>query len=808
MASDVQPGPETTNLVIRTGVSPHEKVGFPIQDCGAATSTRSFEMKREQHEEEHGDDVTDNKDLNSNAQKNSSDTAQLKISPLTTSMRPPRKRRHSTSLPPPSDHSNTVPKFSSPQQVRKRRRTAAGSFQNMKFLLGGNISDPLNLNSLVTGDPNAPIVSPYCSPAPSRNKDSVPVIIPQDITDPLNLKCGEGDDSVLIVPSFTEPSKIGTKRKKRHFSHRRKTDAQKKDGSSDFTSDSSEIEKSDQNEREVPTHLELNKQNNRQDQVQTQRADKIVSPVLDAFDDTSPRGRQRKRKLDPSSKVSRSLLRTDSLQPKEDQQAPKHVRRQTSNEQKILPKHKGREREKLFKYGNYNQYYGKRIVESERDERLRCFSRDWFKNKDVLDIGCNIGHVTITVARDFEPNRIMGIDIDGNLISIARKNVRHYLSPSRSFLGEKFPVSADRCQGPISAPPIQRSGTDQSSRFPHNVSFKCCNYVLEKDDLLALQKPEYDVILCLSVTKWIHLNWGDAGMKRMFKRMYRQLRPGGRLILEPQSWQSYAKKKKLTETIRRNYDAIRLKPEQFTEYLLSKEVGFTTCEMLDTPVHQAKGFRRPILMFRKSHKARSQTESNTSQHNAANKHEIHRQTREHHLESKKDEKHKDHHSDVKKGEKDKEHHSVLKKDEKHKDHHSDVKKGEKDKEHRSELKKDEKHKDHHSDVKKGEKDKEHRSELKKDEKHKDHHSDVKREKDKEHRSELKKDERHREHHSEVKKGDKDKEHHSVLKKDEKHKEYHLEMKRVNKEKEMMCEQKTKTKTNDKELPQTEMKECS
>lgn len=80
-----------------------------------------------------------------------------------------------------------------------------------------------------------------------------------------------------------------------------------------------------------------------------------------------------------------------------------------------------------FRYGNFNQYYGSRLeTKFQRDPRLDLFNDEWFRGKAVLDIGCNIGVVTILLAKEFGPRRIIGLDIDSTLIGVARKNIRHY----------------------------------------------------------------------------------------------------------------------------------------------------------------------------------------------------------------------------------------------------------------------------------------------------------------------------------------------------------------------------------------------
>ncbi|CAD7012704.1 unnamed protein product [Ceratitis capitata] len=431
-----------------------------------------------------------------------------------------------------------------------------------------------------------------------------------------------------------------------------------------------------------------------------------------------------------------------------------------------------------YQYGNYDRYVGLRHLNELVDVRLQVFQRhlELFQNKDILDIGCNVGHMTITVARNFAPKSILGIDIDRKLVARARHNLGLYVlippqgKPAKprdvaSTIVEKeekpkvvvkeesgaasgstegkiksetadanntakvasckanshateasanrtkktrrhkkskhglqqqqqqqhahhqqqqqhqpqlqhhhhhhhhhhmhhhhhhshyqqqqlqalhvpatdlFPVSFPLTYGGIptaAAPsasvaastttaatntadshsvsestntpghasnntPASSGGAAVANRkrkndFPRNVFFRHQNYVLEDEAQLANDTQQYDLILCLSVTKWIHLNFGDAGLKMAFKRMFNQLRPGGKLILEAQNWASYKKKKNLTPEIYNNYRNIEFFPNKFHEYLLSSEVGFSHSYTLGVPRHLSKGFCRPIQLYAK-----------------------------------------------------------------------------------------------------------------------------------------------------------------------------------------------------------------
>ncbi|GFR10490.1 7SK snRNA methylphosphate capping enzyme [Trichonephila clavata] len=255
-----------------------------------------------------------------------------------------------------------------------------------------------------------------------------------------------------------------------------------------------------------------------------------------------------------------------------------------------------------FRFGNYHQYYGYRN-QGQTDPRITCMKQEWFSGKDVLDIGCNAGHLTLALAKCFSPKCIIGIDIDEELIKMAKKNVRHYVAPE-NINDEDFPISFPLTYGPV-AQSMDTKGRYSESNFPFNVQFIKANFILSSDEFVNSQMPYFDTILCLSVTKWVHLNWGDIGIRRLFRRTYKLLRPGGNFILEAQLFQSYARKKKIAEELYQNYNCIELFPEMFNEFLL-KEVGFETCQLIDTPAHSSLGFSRPIYLFTKAARTEKQ----------------------------------------------------------------------------------------------------------------------------------------------------------------------------------------------------------
>lgn len=258
----------------------------------------------------------------------------------------------------------------------------------------------------------------------------------------------------------------------------------------------------------------------------------------------------------------------------------------------------------LFVHGNYSSYYGYRSSSKTRiDSRMALFDPEWFRNKRVLDIGCNAGHVTLNIAMHLRPALVEGVDIDPSLIRRAK-----YLHATRASLitpsseGEcdanYFPISCTSAFGTLPLINVE----DTKLGFPHNVDFRVGDWVHERfpqDD-----SQMFDVVLALSVTKWIHLNGGkyesylgDGGIRYFFRKVVASLLPGGRFILEPQPFQGYQKRSNLTDKMRHNFSRIKLVPEQFPQHLQNLGLALEHTFQGGKDVQKARGFQRPMFVF-------------------------------------------------------------------------------------------------------------------------------------------------------------------------------------------------------------------
>ena len=153
---------------------------------------------------------------------------------------------------------------------------------------------------------------------------------------------------------------------------------------------------------------------------------------------------------------------------------------------------------------------------------------EWFAGKDCLDIGSNTGQVrvkywqwvsmigvmwlqvTVSIAKNFSPKMIVGIDIDQKLVKMAWKNLHRCIYTymhaysfslkicfnnycvfynSRDFFpalapdGRPFPLSLTQSRDPVTFPlPLPAHGANEGSddtntqgqakgTYPHNIKF-------------------------------------------------------------------------------------------------------------------------------------------------------------------------------------------------------------------------------------------------------------------------------------------------------------------------------------------------
>ena len=289
-------------------------------------------------------------------------------------------------------------------------------------------------------------------------------------------------------------------------------------------------------------------------------------------------------------------------------------------------------------FGNSKDYYQKRGAIGFNDPRITFFDAKYLTDKKVLDLGCHDGSLTLQVALRYLPKEVFAVDIDYRLISKAVKNVdlfeqkrniqkgekEQHISqlkaldtlskqPKGLMINDEILIKDD--QGEQIKPTKQRKNDrmqnelkmskefKNDANFPDNVNFGIANAASENFinelDIVFNSKgsnyDSYDTILCLSLTKWIQLNWGDNGIFMLFSNISKLLKVDGHLIVEFQSWNSYKKNKSICDRIKQQQPKIELKPEEFEQTLLDK-FGF---DIVDCVTNNSADFKRDFKVFKK-----------------------------------------------------------------------------------------------------------------------------------------------------------------------------------------------------------------
>jgi 7SK snRNA methylphosphate capping enzyme len=365
--------------------------------------------------------------------------------------------------------------------LSRRRKERSNIVLPKRFLLGGTITDPLNLNGL--GEENDCLLADFSRTSTHGHNQIVSQYPAANITDPLCLndnlafdikskvtkcvsrreamsgsgeRCSQKDVDEPMQMVLCEPTKNSDCANiitDRELVLETVEDGSKMDGDEPKQlMHSDENLTSDNRAAHIATDQISNDCGIFNKSIEADMMDKIVSPVI-------PQSCQKRKKCHYLNKKPKKLglIGDASLQ---------------------IPAHTMQVKSKKFseKYsnGNYLAYYGYRNSTKSDDPRVKLFSCDMFQGREVLDVGCNAGFVTISVAQAFHPRRILGLDIDSRLIEAAKRNVRHFVSRGLTERSQ-YPKLMETLYGPAStglhiAP--ETSVSSQPYLFPHNIVFQ------------------------------------------------------------------------------------------------------------------------------------------------------------------------------------------------------------------------------------------------------------------------------------------------------------------------------------------------
>ncbi|KAF2801706.1 S-adenosyl-L-methionine-dependent methyltransferase [Mytilinidion resinicola] len=212
----------------------------------------------------------------------------------------------------------------------------------------------------------------------------------------------------------------------------------------------------------------------------------------------------------------------------------------------------------LHRFGNYKSYYTHFRSPVSPDTRLTQLSTFITGGKRILDLGCNSGKLTLELASHFAASEVVGVDLDLFLIEQAEK-----------------------------------AKSSEKQEAARKVTFELFDFASTIPFVGAAAEIDWDVVLLLSVIKWVHLNTSDQVLIDLFMHLFTILKSGGYLVIEPQDWTNYKRAVKKCPSLKENFKKLRLRPP-FDDVLKSQ--GW---EEVDGWERDEVGFERSVRVWRK-----------------------------------------------------------------------------------------------------------------------------------------------------------------------------------------------------------------
>ena len=93
----------------------------------------------------------------------------------------------------------------------------------------------------------------------------------------------------------------------------------------------------------------------------------------------------------------------------------------------------------------------------------------------------------------------------------------------------------------IDLDPVLIARAEEANKYSSNVTYRLVNYMNYSENTISLylkqhSKDYFDVIFCFSVTMWIHLNYGDEGLRQFLISVSMHT---NMVVIEPQPWKCY-----------------------------------------------------------------------------------------------------------------------------------------------------------------------------------------------------------------------------------------------------------------------------